>query len=358
MVSKQKFFVIQIKLVLVVFISPLFFSLTVFPTPLDEFKKAKNLINENPEESLETLNQIIKKYPDSEFTAEAKEFIKEYGNLQEKEKTIMSKDKQDAEDLFNLGMLYYDFLYEFPVPLEVGIYLEPAFDIFEQLINKFPNSIYADNAEYYILQDRITGSFEGANSVDVPIIVKECEDFIKKYPESELIPEIQYSIGEYLIFYVYNDYPYFNVNPFLENMELMTLRYPWKIFGTEPKRYLELSKQAYEKCAKNYPESEYAKKAIEKIKETEMKISEVKDSLSSHPKTEIEGKVSYDEKVGAWILKEKEDGGYLKYLLAGEQVGSVSDYNSKEVKVSGILSPRIYGEGNSDWYVFYLTSIE
>jgi outer membrane protein assembly factor BamD (BamD/ComL family) len=358
MLTKQKCFRIQLKLILVVFISSLFFSLTGFSMPLDEFERAKNIIKENPEESLEALNLIIKKYPSSEFAAEAKEFVKEYSNLQEKEKAIMSKDKQDAEDLFNLGLKYYDFFHRFPIPLEVGIYLEPAFDIFRQLIEEFPKSIYADNAEYYILQDKITYSFEGANSVDVPIIVKECEEFIKKYPESELAAEIQYNIGEYLVFYVYNDYPYFKINPFLENMELMTLRYPWKIFGTEPKRYLELSKQAYEKCSKDYPESEYAKKAIEKIKETEIKISEVKDSLNNHPKTEIDGKISYDKEIGTWILKKEQAEGNLKYLLAGEKVGSVSDYNSKEVKVSGILSPRIYGTGDSDWFVLYLTSID
>lgn len=321
-------------------------------------KKLKDAVRE--------YQKLIEKYPASEYTEKTKAYIAEYSEIQKEEiqlkKIIYTAGKSEkvAEYIFRVGKLYYDFLHKYPICLEVGLALSPAFDKFQQLIKEQPASQWTDNAEYYILMNEAINSFEGGDVSRVPLYAQKFEDFIKRYPNSEFAPGLQYKIGEYLYSYVYPVGGIFDFNGFLSNIGIWSDTGFWKIYGTDPRQYFELAIKAYETVLKYYPESEYvslAKKQIQAVKE---KIREMEDEIAKLTPTELKGKIEYDEKLKSWIISDVLV--YKKYIIAGEKINTIQQFNGKMVKVSGIIGPVTGREGPTgqiiEWRPIYVISIE
>ena len=59
---------------------------------------------------------------------------------------------------------------------------------YEELLSKFPNSQYADNAAFYFIQNYFDGDGDWAYSEELE---KKIQNFLLKYPNTELVPEVQ-----------------------------------------------------------------------------------------------------------------------------------------------------------------------
>lgn len=145
--------------------------------------------------------------------------------------------------LFDGGIIYYD----------SGAYAN-ALTIFQQLVSDYPNSEYADNAQYYIgyINEKKLGYYIQA--------LLEYQELINNYPDSPYVDDAQLGIGNcYYVTYdfshaieayqkVINDYPQISLAPLAQFYIGHSYR---KLYNYE-QAVLE-----YTKVIDNYPESDY-----------------------------------------------------------------------------------------------------
>lgn len=160
-------------------------------------------------EAIILYRKIITNNPLSEYSAKAQEYIEKYDSIQNEEANLSFLIQNDsssniiADKIYYIGKMYYDFLRKYPIPQEVGIDLSPAFYLFQELIEKYPNSQWVDNALYYILIKKAIDSQDGGVEDFLAYYAKRFQELQKKYPDSEHACKLQYLIGEYLSRFIY-----------------------------------------------------------------------------------------------------------------------------------------------------------
>ncbi|MEP2025945.1 MAG: hypothetical protein ABJH98_14450 [Reichenbachiella sp.] len=104
---------------------------------------------------------------------------------------IKTEEVSEDERLWKVGNIYFQ-LFRF-----VGRDTEASstdmtypFSYYDSLLNIYPNSLFADDAEFTMLQYTENGSHEGGDNSYNPIAIKLYEDFLIKYPSTNLYPNI------------------------------------------------------------------------------------------------------------------------------------------------------------------------
>ena len=143
--------------------------------------------------------------------------------------------------IFNAGLAYKD----------ISDY-DNAIMMFKDIIDKYPNSELIDKARYQLAKCSKEVSLK-ADYDQTPTVIarEEFEDFIKKHPESDLSDEAKGIIDKLKHKEAQNAY---NIAEFYEN-----------------RRVLESAVIYYRDIVQNYPDTEWAQKAMERLSEIEKK---------------------------------------------------------------------------------------
>lgn len=105
--------------------------------------------------------------------------------------SIKSDELTEAEKLFRLGKTYYEMFKVYWNYGEVGINTEYPFSYYMKLLADFPDSEWADNAEFEMLRYRQICSQEGGDNGSNLSNIKKYENFLKEYPDTELHHMVQ-----------------------------------------------------------------------------------------------------------------------------------------------------------------------
>ncbi len=92
----------------------------------------------------------------------------------------------EAEKFYKLGKLYYEMFMLSWNYGEVGINTEFPFSFYKQILSDYPESEWADNAEYEMLKYHQICSGEGGDTDSNLSYIKKYDDFLKKYPDTDL----------------------------------------------------------------------------------------------------------------------------------------------------------------------------
>jgi len=219
----------------------------------------RTLLLGEPELAYEYYKIFKKRFPGSVFLSWIRDSdVKILKEISGRYKEIKNKEIPDDERLWLLGNIFLDACNVSWNEAEVGFDPGYAFGVFRKLIKKYPNSEWADDAEYKMLLFREGLVHEGGDLH--PSCIKDYEEFIKKYPKSELAPEAKLEIGRHcLSLFEYED---------LRNNE---------ISEDEIKDYLSKAGAIYKDLVSSYPNTKYAvegKKSLEKIEQLEEYYSE------------------------------------------------------------------------------------
>jgi len=99
----------------------------------------------------------------------------------------MDKD----ERLWKTANVYYNLFGQIgPFTEASSVRMDYAFTYLNKLLTQFPESTLADNAEYMMITHEEEGSHEGGDTDYNPEAIKQYNRFLKKYPASELIPNV------------------------------------------------------------------------------------------------------------------------------------------------------------------------
>ncbi|MBL0190194.1 MAG: hypothetical protein IPQ18_02265 [Saprospiraceae bacterium] len=111
-----------------------------------------------------------------------------------------SKEPADVK-LWRLGKTYYELFFHVGPTNESSSYnMTFPFIYLKSLLKRYPNSIYADDAEFLMLKHDEESSHEGGDNSYNLEAIEEYKKILKKYPKSELIPEIYY-----IVYRLYNE---------------------------------------------------------------------------------------------------------------------------------------------------------
>lgn len=194
--------------------------------------------SEKFEESLKYFTNLRNLSSEGRLAGEIKEEeLKRFKEEIEKIKDIEERFKDDPpRRLWELGNLYLKIIKKSWNEAEVGYAnTELAFNKFEKIIDDYPKSEWADDAEYKMLLYCEELSHEGGDqSYNLDAILKY-RHLIYKYPNSDLIPKILLRIGDLFVWYAD---PNFGAQVY------------------DPAPYYKLALGEYERIIKEYPESE------------------------------------------------------------------------------------------------------
>ncbi len=215
-----------------------------------------------PSLSLQYYDKFRTEFPNSKFLDFiTEEDIKRIKATDSTMQEIKSKNLSKDEELWELGNLFFEASKVSWNRGEVLPNTDYPFSLFDELIEKYPSSNWADNAEMKMLLYFEGGIHEGGN------ITLSCIDkyksFIEKYPNSELLPVAKLEIGDH-----YFDFVWGSIYEHYKRMEL-----------SEIKEYVNKAKFWYEDIISNYPGNEYSEKAKSKLKEIEDFLEESSWSL-------------------------------------------------------------------------------
>jgi len=101
-------------------------------------------------------------------------------------KSLEIKETAEAEKLYNLGKIYYEmFLLSWNYG-EVGINTEFPYKFYKELLDKYPESKWADNAEYEMLRYHQICSQEGGDMGSNLRYIEKYYEFLSRYPDTDL----------------------------------------------------------------------------------------------------------------------------------------------------------------------------
>lgn len=98
------------------------------------------------------------------------------------------------EKLWKLGNLYWRAMSKSWNQAEVGYHMSLPLKLFRELITKYPQSPYAAQADYQIINYEQGLAGEGGDVSSNDLIVQRYQGFIRKYPRSTLIPDVELMI--------------------------------------------------------------------------------------------------------------------------------------------------------------------
>lgn len=209
----------------------------------------------NPKEALHYYSLLQSGFPNNEFSPLVNSYdIKLVKEAVHKIDSIHNVTMEEDECLFNLGQIFGDLSSNSFNAVEVGCDMTIAFGYFQKLINTYPNSPFADNAEYIMLAYDEEMSHEGGSNGYNIEAIKRYTELIHKYPNSELVPKIMLTIASL---------------------------YSW---AGDPmsdyKKYCTLAKEVAKQIIAKYPGSSYAKKAVELIDQVDGELWELHVTVS------------------------------------------------------------------------------
>ncbi|MEN3044877.1 MAG: hypothetical protein ABDH37_06665 [Candidatus Hydrothermales bacterium] len=154
----------------------------------------KPLLIGNPTLALKFYNIFKKEFPKSIFHNQIlEEDLKKLEKASEELEKIKNKDLPEDEKLWLLGNIFFEGVKVSWNQKEGGWNMEYPFGLFEKLIQKYPKSPWADNAEFIMLK-YYEGVFHEGGEINLSCI-EQYEKFIKKYPNSELNSEAKLEIA-------------------------------------------------------------------------------------------------------------------------------------------------------------------
>lgn len=112
-------------------------------------------------------------------------------------KIILSTKEPEDENLWKLGMFFYELFFKIGPITEASTYeMSYPFTYFDSLVEKYPNSKYADDAEFLMLKHIEGGSHEGGDNSYNLDAIEAYKALLRKYPHSEFKPEIYHKISD------------------------------------------------------------------------------------------------------------------------------------------------------------------
>jgi len=153
-------------------------------------------LNGNPQKALEYYTRLKTLNDKSIFL----EFVAERDLARmEKAKVQLESMKlsniTEAERLFRLGKIYYEMFKLSWNYGKVGINTEFPFKYYMEVLDKYPESEWADNAEYEMLIYHLMCSMEGGDTGSNLRYIEKFNDFLTKYPETDLVLLIKCNIS-------------------------------------------------------------------------------------------------------------------------------------------------------------------
>ena len=113
----------------------------------------------------------------------------------------------EAERLFHLGKIYFEMFKLSWNYLKVGINTEFPFKYYMEVLDKYPESEWADNAEYEMLIYHQMCSMEGGYTGSNLRYIEKYNDFLKKYTETDLVSLVKCNISSPRKFHKKLEYP-------------------------------------------------------------------------------------------------------------------------------------------------------
>ncbi len=332
------------------------------------------------ESAIKEYKKLINKFPKSDYSKSAKDYITKYDQIKREEAKLekltqtTEKSEQVANHIFKVGKMYYDFFNEFPIPLEGGIYLTPAFEKFQQLIKEYPDSKWTDDAQYYILREEASSAGEGGDNSSYGCYALKFYEFYTKYPDSEFAPELIYQCGALISGYLGFDLGDERIiDRFLSIWAWLTppdthsfsINNPWRNLGSDPKQYFLYAIKAFETVLDNYPTSKYVSQVKEQIEITNKRIKQLEREINESELDEIKGQVEFNDYFKNWTIFDSTS--HKGFVITGEKLDTIKQLNGKIITVLGILgkktaSTQHHGiDGNAErieWKAIYVTLIK
>jgi hypothetical protein len=210
------------------------------------------LVIGDPDLSCHYYDILKKEFPDSKFlTWIRKDDLQKLENARQKFKEINSKDIPEDKKLWLLGNLFFEAMQVSWNQVEVGYDYNYAFEFFKNLIKKYPHSKWADDAEFKMLS-YYEGLVHEGGEVSLSCIDKY-EEFMQKYPNSELVSAAKLEIG---------DHYYWFVNE-------MVSEYRQYMKFSEIKDYLDKAKVFYSDVVSLSTDTQYTQKAMKRLEEAD-----------------------------------------------------------------------------------------
>ncbi|HZV70724.1 MAG TPA: hypothetical protein VFG10_14315 [Saprospiraceae bacterium] len=156
--------------------------------------------------------------------------------------SLKSIPMNEDERLWKTANIFYNlFRYIGPETEASSIRMDYPFTYLHTLLTKYPTSPFADNAKYLMITHDEQGSHEGGNTGYNLEAIEQLKDFLKKYPDTELIPEV------YLKFItLYFDY---GVNYYeKEKYFLLARTYANKFYTAFPNHHLRREVEYYDEA--------------------------------------------------------------------------------------------------------------
>ncbi len=174
--------------------------------------------------ALEVYSNYYENY--SELEKEEKEkiienftvFVEKITNLRKKVSESQEVEEK-AKYQFQIAEEFYHFQTEiFQIRVEVGYEHRASIKQYQIMLEKYPNSEFADNAEFKLIW-LTKAHFRDDDVVELYGVEKNVnlmKSFIKKYPKSELIPEAKIRIAyEYFEYVRYNDMEFSKIKMYI-----------------------------------------------------------------------------------------------------------------------------------------------
>lgn len=200
----------------------------------------------NFKESLTIDSILLKNYPQyrTDIHIFSIDKIKEYyPNIKNLETSDLSGDGY----LWKIGNAYYElFRYVGPRTEASTADMTLPFQFFKNLVEEYPDSEYADNAEIFMFTYREQGSHEGGYIENNLMLVNEYKKLLAKYPNTEQKP------------YVYHNICRLYVDPF-SSFEERTI-------------YLNLAKEYAQKILVEFPDYEHTEEVRNDLAAIEQKL--------------------------------------------------------------------------------------
>lgn len=139
---------------------------------------------------------LVRNAPDYQ-THEHKEAMKQVVKYNSIISDIYATDLTNDEQLWRVGVAYFD-LFKFVGPTTAAstYNMTYPFKYLNKLLQKFPKSDFADNAEYKMYRHIENSTHEGGNNSYNFKAIEGYKAILTKYPHTELKPKIYYRISE------------------------------------------------------------------------------------------------------------------------------------------------------------------
>jgi len=138
---------------------------------------------------------LVKQYPEyrSDNYQNRIEKVREYDKIID---SLITDNLPKDELLWETGNAYFElFKYVGPVTEASTTNMSYPFQFYNELLEKYPDSKYADNAAIRMFSHLEGGSHEGGDNSYNLIAIEEYKKLLKKYPDTELKPFVYYTIS-------------------------------------------------------------------------------------------------------------------------------------------------------------------